>query len=255
MISTTGIIPARYGSSRFPGKPLALIDGIPMIRHVYEKCLASKLNRVAVATDDLRIKECVLSFGGDVVMTSPNHLSGTDRCGEAARILNLPDQEIIINIQGDEPLIDPQNIDLLIDLFQNQTIDIATLASPIDSDEAGNPNIVKVTFTNNMKAIYFSRSKIPFIREEKDAGYIRYFKHIGVYAFRHQVLQLLIKLPESLLERAEKLEQLRWVENEYNLYIALCNHDSMGIDTPEDLIRLKEFTNNKSEIPPFYKHK
>lgn len=245
MISTTGIIPARYDSSRFPGKPLALIGGIPMIQRVYERCLASQLNQVVVATDDVRIQKVVQAFGGNVVMTSPTHPSGTDRCGEAARLLKLPDDEIIINIQGDEPLIDPRNIDLLIHFFENPATDIATLASPIRNEDNKDPNIVKVLFTKKMKAIYFSRLKLPFIREEENADIITYYKHIGIYAYRHHILQQLVTLPESLLERSEKLEQLRWIENDYDLYVALCEHQSMAVDTPEDLIRINDYLNGK----------
>lgn len=243
-MANIGIIPARYASSRFPGKPLAMIGDKPMIQHVYERCLLSGLDKVVIATDDTRIADAVTEFGGLAVMTSAQHPSGTDRCGEAARILQLAENDIVINIQGDEPFIHPQKINLLISLFKNPKVCIGTLAAKIDQDtDSRNPNIVKTVFTKNKKAIYFSRFAIPFRREDNSNegattfidGQKCFYKHIGIYAYRNSTLQKLILLPESALEKAEKLEQLRWIENDYDIYLDVCEENSISVDTPEDL--------------------
>ncbi|MEG1555470.1 MAG: 3-deoxy-manno-octulosonate cytidylyltransferase [Bacteroidales bacterium] len=242
-MKTIGIIPARYESTRFPGKPLVLIGGKPMIQRVYEAAITSQLDEVIVATDDERIEKCVLHFGGKVVLTSPSHPSGTDRCGEAARKLNLAEDVIIVNIQGDEPFITHHEINTLISQFINDRINIATLISRIrDHSEIDNPNKVKVVFDKNLKAIYFSRFAIPFVRNQKTAP-PPYFKHIGIYAYRYKTLKELILLEESPLEKSEKLEQLRWIENDYEIYLSESNYEGIGIDTPEDLIQLKEKMN------------
>lgn len=234
------IIPARYASTRFPGKPLVLIQGKPMILHVYEAAKTADVDDVAVATDDERIEQCVIKFGGKAVMTLPTHPSGTDRCGEVAQKLNLNDDDVIINVQGDEPYITKNEINALADLFSNPEIGIATLIKQIDKDEEiDDPNKVKVIKDIHNKAIYFSRLAIPYIRN-KGSFNPTYFKHIGIYAYRKKYLDELIRLPESALEKSEKLEQLRWIENGYSIYTAECNYEGIGIDTPEDLKRLNQ---------------
>ncbi|MDL2308542.1 3-deoxy-manno-octulosonate cytidylyltransferase [Bacteroidales bacterium OttesenSCG-928-B11] len=234
-MKSLGIIPARYASTRFPGKPLALIGGKPMIQRVYEQCLKSNLSTVVVATDDLRIFEAVEQFGGKAIMTSEMHTSGTDRCGEAANLLNANDQDIIVNIQGDEPFIQPELINVLLLRFNDPAVNIATLASKLSPEKAKDPNAVKVVFSKNGKAIYFSRFAIPFSRDGEGSP-ANYFKHIGIYAYRQRILQQIIKLEESFLEKNERLEQLRWIENEQDIYLSLCEYDTISIDTPEDLL-------------------
>lgn len=232
------IIPARYASTRFPGKPLALIQGKPMIQHVCEAALRSQAHRVLVATDDERIANCVSGFGGQAVMTSPTLPSGTDRCGAAAKELGLPDDDIIINVQGDEPFITGEVINLLIQLFENPAVQIATLTSLITrKEEVNDPNKVKVVFDKNHRAIYFSRHTIPYLRNPEQFT-PKFFKHIGIYGYRYGTLQQLIQLPESDLEKSEKLEQLRWIENGYAIHVAECVYEGIGIDTPEDLRRV-----------------
>ena len=237
-----GIIPARYGSSRFPGKPLAMIRGKSMIRRVYEQAAKSNsLNLVVVATDDERIVKEVESFGGKVMMTSPQHRSGTERCGEV--ILNLEeDFDVAVNIQGDEPFIDPGKIDLLCEMFKSEDVDIATLSSDIeDNSELENPNIVKVVTALNGKALYFSRSVIPFLRSKpqgKSIGAFPYRRHVGIYAYRCDVLRKIVELGESALEKAELLEQLRWLENSFSIYVSETQSGGFAIDTPEDLSKI-----------------
>jgi 3-deoxy-manno-octulosonate cytidylyltransferase (CMP-KDO synthetase) len=246
-LQAVGIIPARYASTRFPGKPLAMLAGKTMIQRVYEQCLKSELGRVVVATDDERIFQTVSDFGGEVVMTSSHHLSGTDRCGEAAKILQLAEDQIIVNIQGDEPLIEPEAICRVLSLFENSPADIATLVAPIQNlQDTENPNIVKVVVSQQSKALYFSRSKIPYYRNE-DVNPL-YYRHIGIYAFRNRVLQTLIKLSESFLERVEKLEQLRWLDNGFSIEIAECQYNSIGVDLPEDLVRISTFFQSQPSL-------
>ncbi len=238
-MSFVGLIPARYASTRFPGKPLALIGGKPMVQWVYEQASKSELRHVAVATDDERIRKAVEDFGGRVVMTSPDHRSGTDRCGEAARLLELTDDDVVVNIQGDEPFIRPDEINLLVRCFDDPDTDIATLVKRISPDEdPQNPNMVKVVFSSNNKTIYFSRYAIPFQRENIGNEVVRY-KHIGIYAYRYPVLKRIIELPVSSLEASEKLEQLRWLENGYTISVAECFHENIAVDTPEDLERVQ----------------
>jgi len=228
-----GIIPARYASTRFPGKPLALIYNKPMVQHVYERSKEADLDALFVATDDEKIKEAVEDFGGKVVMTHPHHASGTDRCAEVAKLLLLKDTDIIINIQGDEPFIRKEEINLLINLFENQKISIATLVKPITiEEELNNPNKVKVVFSKSNKALYFSRSLIP---HPSHLSCFTFFKHLGIYAYRNDILQQITQLPVSTLEKTEKLEQLRWLENDFNIHVSVCHHESIAIDTPEDL--------------------
>lgn len=241
-----GVIPARYASTRFPGKPLADINGKPMIQKVYEQALQA-LEHVYVATDDKRIEEAVKSFGGKVIMTSPNHQSGTDRIAEAATIITKElhlNFDVVINIQGDEPFIQPEQINLLKSCFNNSSTEIATLIKKIsNSDEIFDPNKVKVVTAKDNRALYFSRSPIPFVRGEKQEDWLNknsFYKHIGMYAYRFKALMEVTKLEQSDLELTESLEQLRWLENGYWIQTEITEHESIGIDTPEDLKRVKE---------------
>lgn len=241
-MKTLGVIPARYASSRFPGKPLAIIHGKSMIQRVYEQAQsATTLERVVVATDDDRIEEAVQSFGGEVVMTDPNHPSGTDRCHEALQ--QCGEYEVVVNIQGDEPFIDPHNIDLLVGCFADASTQIATLIKKVsDGSVLCNPNKMKVVITKNMEAMYFSRTAIPYHRGEEE-DWLKahtYYSHIGIYAYRASTLTAITKLPPSSLENTEKLEQLRWLENGYRINVALTETEAESIDTPEDLARVLE---------------
>ncbi len=241
-----GIIPARYESTRFPGKPLIDIDGKSMIQHVYENAKQSaSLDTVVVATDDQRIYDHVKKFGGEVVMTDNAHQSGTDRCGEVIKILSKSGKnfDIVINIQGDEPFLDPSQIELLINCFrENNKTQIATLVKKIEqSVELFNPNIVKVIIGINGDAIYFSRSPIPFARDVEQNKWLEksnYLKHIGIYGYQTSVLMQLIKLKKTDLEISENLEQLRWIENGYKIKISFTSIENAAIDTPDDLKKL-----------------
>ena len=245
MATFAGIIPARFASTRFPGKPLVMIDGITMIQRVYLQ--ASKvLEHVCVATDDSRIKEEVLRFGGNVVMTSVNHQSGTDRCAEAMIVLQKQVNtkiDVGVNIQGDEPFIQPAQLESLMNCFDYPETQIATLAKPINAnEEIFNPNFVKVVIGKDNRALYFSRSPIPYFRNKDKQIWEQhhtYFKHLGIYAYRVQVLEELTRLPQSVLELAESLEQLRWLENGYRIMVEKTEFESIAIDTPEDLEKLK----------------
>jgi 3-deoxy-manno-octulosonate cytidylyltransferase (CMP-KDO synthetase) len=244
-----GIIPARFASARFPGKPLALIGNKPMVQMVYEQ--ASKaLESVFVATDDERIFNAVISFGGKAIMTSPEHRSGTDRCAEAAEIIcQSTPVDVVINIQGDEPFIRPEQIGLLKSCFHGENTEIATLIREVGSDEdLFDPNQPKAVINSNGDALYFSRSVIPFLRGVKTgewAGQHTYFKHIGIYAYKTGILKKITALPQSKLEIAESLEQNRWLENGFKIRTAITSWQSIGIDTPEDLkkanVIVKEF--------------
>ncbi|HPF50797.1 MAG TPA: 3-deoxy-manno-octulosonate cytidylyltransferase [Draconibacterium sp.] len=234
-----GIIPARYQSSRFPGKPLAMIHNKPMIQWVYENAMKA-LDQVCVATDDNRIMDVVNSFGGKVIRTLASHQSGTDRCAEAARILDSEmDFDVVINIQGDEPFIKPEQIELLKSCFEDPDVQIATLVKRIlSNEEIFNQNRPKVVLDKNKNALYFSRSPIPFIRGAETSEWIgkrEFWAHIGMYAFKAEVLQQLTRLQQGRLELAESLEQLRWLENGYKIRVAETKTQSIGIDTPEDL--------------------
>ncbi|WP_329903585.1 3-deoxy-manno-octulosonate cytidylyltransferase [Porphyromonas pogonae] len=235
------IIPARYASSRFPGKPLADMLGKPMIRRVVEQA-KKVVHRVVVATDDQRIYDTVSNFGGEVVMTSPNHRSGTDRCAEAYQIMNKG-EEIVLNLQGDEPFIHLQQISDLVAAFDTAEVQIATLAEAYCPDVPDmtlqNPNQVKVVMDIRNNALYFSRSVIPHFRDctANMASLHTYYKHIGLYAFRSDVLKEITSLPRGILEQAESLEQLRWLENGYKIRIIKTSESTIGIDTPEDLER------------------
>lgn len=238
-----GIIPARYASTRFPGKPLIDIRGKSMIQRVYEqanKCKA--LNDVFVATDDSRIYNHVKAFGGKVLMTSADHPSGTDRCEEALIKSGL-DCDFILNIQGDEPFINPKQLDELISILDLKSVELATLVKKIDNPgKLIDPNAVKVIFDKDHYAIYFSRHPIPYNRDvleiENWLAMTDYYKHIGIYAYRRDVLTAITKLGRSNLEKSESLEQLRWLENAYKIKIALTEYESPNIDSPEDLNRL-----------------
>ena len=231
------IIPARYASSRFPGKPLADIAGQSMIQRVYRQSEKSEcVQKVLVATDDARIQEHVKSFGGNVIMTNPDHPSGTDRCFEAYQ--NLKEQfDFVINVQGDEPFISPDQIDLLTSVLQ-PGVELATLVKKIDSHkEIIDPNEAKVVLNKSNEALYFSRSPIPYLNESStdwtEKG--NYYKHVGIYAYRTDILQQITQLEVSTLEAAESLEQLRWIQNGYRIKVGVTNFESMCIDTPEDI--------------------
>jgi len=237
-MSILGIIPARYASTRFPAKPLADLDGKSMIRRVYEQAKKSiSLTKVIVATDHEEIYNHVVDFGGEVCMTSAHHASGTDRCYE---VLSKESSsfDYIINIQGDEPFIDPRQIDLLASLLDGDT-ELATLVKRIDSvEQLFNPNLVKAVVNKNSEALYFSRSPIPYFRNMEQVEWVThhaYYKHIGMYAYRNDILEKITRLEMSSLEKAESLEQLRWLENGYKIKVKETSIETMGIDTPEDL--------------------
>lgn len=237
------IIPARYASTRFPGKPLAMLGGKTVIQRVYEQA-TSVLGEAYVATDDERIFQTVEQFGGRAVMTRNDHKSGTDRIQEAADKIGT-DADVIINVQGDEPFIQSSQIDTLMHLFDDPATQIGTLGKPFESLEAiENPNSPKIVTDNRGFALYFSRSIIPYIRgKERDSWFGEYpfLKHLGIYAYRREVLAEVTKLPQSSLEKAESLEQLRWLQNGYRIRVGLTDVETVGIDTPEDLQRAEEF--------------
>ncbi len=234
------IIPCRYGSKRFEGKPLSMILGKPMVWWVYSSVRnADILSDVAVATDDERIYQCVKDFGGRVVMTEPVHRSGTDRVTEAARKLKLEDRDIVINIQGDQPVFDFRCLpEVVAPLLKDEDLDMSTLACKmIDPDEITDPNHVKVIFDQNRYALYFSRSPIPFGRDSSVK--FDYFKHLGIYAYRKRSLERFVKLPEGRLEAIEKLEQLRALEYGYRIKVVETVHESMAVDTPDDIAKVE----------------
>ena len=243
----TGIIPARYASTRFPGKPLAIIDGKTMIERVYNQA-SQVLENIYVATDDEKIRLAVESFGGKVVMTSSSHRSGTDRCAEAAGIIfnnEMCSERIIINIQGDEPFIKPEQIISLKECFSDPSVEIATLVRKVRPEEdLFNPNHPKVILSKSMDAIYFSRSVIPYIRDREKEQWLSshiFYKHIGLYGYRASTLAKITILPQSSLEVAESLEQNRWLENGYKIRAAVTPWESIGIDTPDDLEKAVTF--------------
>ncbi len=237
------IIPARYQSNRFEGKPLALIAGKPMIQHVYERAKSvSLLSRVVVATDDERIRDCVLSFGGEAVMTRSDHVSGTDRLAEAATVLEIPEQDVVVNIQGDQPLFPPEVIEqVATPLLEDPALPMSTLIYKIiREEEIQDPNHVKTVFDRNGRALYFSRSPIPFQRNPDEEIPPTYYKHLGFYAYRKGFLLTFVGLPEGEWERYEKLEQLRALEYGYAIKVVLTEHDSVEVDTPKDAQRVEE---------------
>tara|TARA_B100000809_G_scaffold57505_2_gene53640 strand:- start:14612 stop:15343 length:732 start_codon:yes stop_codon:yes gene_type:complete len=237
-----GIIPSRYASTRFPGKPLININGKTMIQRVYEQAKkASSLSDVVVATDDERIFEHVTSFGGNVVMTSSSHESGTDRCAEVLEKYDV-NFDVVLNIQGDEPFINPEQINQLSTCFSDNKTDIATLIKEIKTEEElFNPNRPKVDFNKDNFAKMFSRNVIPEPPNTKKKDWFKehiFYKHIGIYGYRSDVLAKISKLPQSLLEKKERLEQLRWLENDYAIKIATTDYEAVAIDTPEDLEKI-----------------
>ena len=248
-MNVIGIIPARYASTRFPGKPLAMIQGKPMIQHVYERVSQmAQLTDAIVATDDDRIMDCVSAFGGKVMMTANTHKSGTDRCGEVVK--KLLEQglhpDVVINIQGDEPSVEHTQIEQLIRCFDDASVQIATLKKKIRSnDELVSPNAVKVVCDTNGNALYFSRFAIPYQRGIEQDLWLEnhdYYKHIGIYAYRSETLLKLITLQQSELEKCESLEQLRWLDNGFKIRVKETNHENIAIDTPEDLLKLKNIS-------------
>jgi 3-deoxy-manno-octulosonate cytidylyltransferase (CMP-KDO synthetase) len=243
----TAIIPARYASTRFPGKPLALLSGKPIIQHVYEQ-VKQVIKDVWVATDDQRIFETVNTFGGKAVMTRKDHKSGTDRIEEAAEKIQTQ-ADIIINVQGDEPFIQPSQIETLCELFKHPQTQIATLGKPFEDIEAvKNTNSPKIVTNYQGFALYFSRSVIPFVRGIEENEWLEHFpylKHLGIYAYRREILKEITKLPMSSLEKAESLEQLRWLQNGYHIRVGITNVETIGIDTPKDLERAEAFIAKK----------
>ena len=242
------IIPARYASTRFPGKPLADMNGKPMIQRVYEQ-VKKCVDKVYVATDDDRIFNAVTSFGGNAVMTSENHKSGTDRCAEAySKIGN--GEGVIINIQGDEPFILPEQITSIMECFSDDSIQIATLVKPFTEsdgiDALLNPNSPKVVLGVDNQALYFSRSIVPYVRGCDIQEWMKentFYKHIGMYAYRAETLAEITQLPQSSLEKAESLEQLRWLQNGYKIKVGITTQETIGIDTPDDMQKALQFMN------------
>ena len=240
-----GIIPARYSSTRFPGKPLVIINGKPMIEHVWNGVISTKLvDHVIVATEDKRIMDAVAAFGGEAVMTGKHHKSGTDRCGEAMQKLEeeVNQYDVVINIQGDEPKVAAEQIKIVVDAFNDPSVQIVTLKKKITSlAELNSTNTVKVVCDLKGNALYFSRQPLPYLRDIAKEMWLRrqtYYKHIGIYAFRREILQQLIQLPRTPLEKSESLEQLRWMENGYHITVRETNKESVAIDIPEDLNKL-----------------
>ena len=245
-MKSIGIIPSRYASTRFPGKPLTIIKGKTMIQRVYEQVVKSKkLSTIFVATDDIRIYDHVNSFGGNVLMTDSKHTNGTTRCNQVISILENTGEhfEIAVNIQGDEPYINPEQIDSVISLFENDNVQIGTLAKKITtSDELFDSNVVKVVLNNQNNALLFSRHPIPLLRDIKNEKWLNNFeflKHIGIYAYKTSVLKNIANMPAGKLEQAEKLEQLRWLENRISISVNITDYESIAIDTPDDLLKLE----------------
>ena len=247
------IIPARYASTRFPAKPLARLGGKPVIQRVYEQ-VAGVLDDAVVATDDQRIYDAVRAFGGKVEMTSTEHRSGTDRCREAYDKQGH-EYDVVVNVQGDEPFIRREQLEALKCCFENPTTDIATLVKPFSESDGlaalENPNSPKVVLDAQSLALYFSRSVIPYLRNVPREEWLTkhtFYKHIGIYAFRSEVLRKVTSLPQSPLELAESLEQLRWLENGYRIGVGITDAETVGIDTPEDLVRAEAFLKQHPEF-------
>ena len=240
------IIPARYASTRFPAKPLAILGGKPVIQRVYEQ-VAGVMDETVVATDDSRIYRAVTDFGGRAEMTSTDHRSGTDRCWEAY-CKHGGDYDIVVNVQGDEPFIQRSQLEAIKRCFDNPATDIATLVKPFSVEDGlaalENPNSPKVVLDKEGRAIYFSRSVIPYLRGVDKSEWLSkhtFYKHIGIYAFRTDILRKVTSLPQSTLEKAESLEQLRWIENGYRIGVGISDIETIGIDTPDDLVRAEQF--------------
>jgi len=245
-VRTLGVIPARYGAQRFPGKPLAMIAGKTLVQRVYEQAAkAARLDKVIVATENTRILEAVEAFDGNALLTSPDCATGTDRIAEVARAY---DCELVVNIQGDEPLMRPEMIDQLVEALQSDPQCVmGTLARKLESaTNLDNPNVVKVAIGQNGNALYFSRSRIPFVRDAKTPNAsewltrAKFYKHLGIYAFRREFLLKFVQLPQSELEKTEKLEQLRALENGYSIKVLITPYDSIGVDRPEDIELVEE---------------
>ena len=247
-MKVVGIIPSRYASTRFPSKPLQMIKGKTMIQRVWEQAWKSKLDAVVVATDDMRIADEVLKFGGQYVLTDPNHRSGTDRCQEALYILE--DQyDAVVNIQGDEPFIDPAQINQVIELIGRDDTQLASLAKRIEEeDELFSPNVVKVVMDKQGNALYFSRNPIPFMRNLDHDKWLQkgeFYKHIGLYAYKTETLCQIAGMQSTALEMAESLEQLRWLENGLKIRMGITQLESISIDTQEDLEKALQFAQNQ----------
>ena len=242
-MKVVGIIPARYNSTRFPGKPLAMIKGKTMIQRVCEQAWKSKLDAVVVATDDIRIADEVLKFGGKYVMTDPQHQSGTDRCCEAVQMLE-EQYNAVINIQGDEPFIDPRHINLLVDMISRDDTQLASLVKRVEeAEDLFGSSKVKVVMDKTGKALYFSRNPIPFMQNVAHEKWLqkgRFYQHIGIYAYKTETLHQIAKMQPSALEQAESLEQLRWLENGLSIRMAVVAGESLSIDTPDDLAKARE---------------
>ena len=245
-MKSIAIIPARYASTRFPAKPLAILGGKLVVERVYEQ-VRKAIDKVVVATDDERIYNAVVAFGGEAVMTSSEHRSGTDRCREAYEKVGY-EADIVLNIQGDEPFIVPKQINTLLECFKSEKVEIATLVKPFNEEDGlealENPNSPKVVINESGEALYFSRSVIPYLRGVERNEWLKhhtFYKHIGIYAFRSEVLKAVTALPASSLEKAESLEQLRWLESGYKIGVGVTDIETVGIDTPEDLERAELF--------------
>ena len=235
---TVAVIPARHASTRFPGKPLALIAGKPMVEHVWCRCQDSgAFDEVLVATDDARIQEAVARFGGTPVMTSPACATGMDRVAEVARA--RPGVDVWVNVQGDEPLLDPQALKVLVELFKDPNVQMGTLVRPMEAAEVPNPNVVKAVLAVNGDALYFSRAALPFIREAGHEGSVRRWAHIGLYGYRHETLLRLASLTPTPLEEAEKLEQLRALEHGLRIRCGQVRWSTVAVDVPEDVARVE----------------
>lgn len=243
-----GIIPSRYASTRFPSKPLAMIKGKTMIQRVWEQAWKSKLDAVVVATDDMRIADEVLKFGGQYVLTDPNHRSGTDRCREALYMVE-GQYDAVVNIQGDEPFIDPAQINQVIELIGRDDAQLASLAKRIeDEDELFSPNVVKVVMDKQGNALYFSRNPIPFMRNLDHDKWLQkgeFYKHIGLYAYKTEILCQIAEMLSTTLEQAESLEQLRWLENGLRIRMGITQLESLSIDTQEDYEKAMQFAQNQ----------
>jgi 3-deoxy-manno-octulosonate cytidylyltransferase (CMP-KDO synthetase) len=251
-VRTLGVIPARYGAQRFPGKPLAMIAGKSLVERVYEQAAkAERLDKVIVATEDTRILEAVEAFGGDAMLTSPECATGTDRVAEVARAY---DCDLVLNIQGDEPLMRPEMIDQLVTGMQSDPKCVmGTLARKLESAaNLDNPNVVKVAIAQNGNALYFSRSRIPFVRDAQTGDpqewlkLAKFYKHLGIYAFRREFLLKFVQLPQSELEKTEKLEQLRALENGFSIKVWITPHDSIGVDRPEDVVLVEQILKSQA---------
>ncbi|MGD0908912.1 MAG: 3-deoxy-manno-octulosonate cytidylyltransferase [Candidatus Acidiferrales bacterium] len=241
------VIPARYAATRLPGKPLVFLGGKPMIERVWERTRrAKKVSRVIIATDDQRIIQAAAAFGGEAVLTRSEHRSGTERVAEVAATMHSVENEIFVNVQGDEPLIEPEAIDTLIDAIESEEgVLVATLMVPIAKPaDIMDPNIVKVVLDFDGNALYFSRAPIPWVRDRNAPVHAQHMKHLGLYAFRRAALLDFPTLPLGDLERIEQLEQLRWMENGYKIRVAETAHDSVSVDVPEDVERVERLIRN-----------